>query len=70
MKILGIALVVLGLIGLMYGGISWTHREKVLDVGPLQVTHDEHDYRPIPPLAGGVAVAAGLVLLLKKGRPI
>ena len=70
MKILGIVLVVVGLIGLIYGGVSWTHRETVVDVGPLEVTRDKHEWRPISPIAGGVALAAGVVILMKKGRPI
>jgi hypothetical protein len=69
MRILGIVLVVVGLIGLIYGGVSWTHREKVVDVGPLEVSKDKHEWQPISPLIGGVALAAGLVLLIRKGRP-
>ena len=69
MKILGIVLVVVGLIGLIYGGVSWTHREKVVDIGPLEVTHDDHEWQPNSPIAGRLALAAGVVLLMRKGRP-
>lgn len=64
------ALIVVGLIGLIYGGVSWTHREKVVDVGSLEVTHDKHEWQPISPIVGGVALAAGVALLLKKGRSL
>jgi hypothetical protein len=66
MKVLGIVLVVVGLVGLIYGGVSWTHREKVVDLGPLEVSHDKHDSAPISPIAGGIALVAGVVLLMKK----
>jgi hypothetical protein len=66
-KGLGIVLIVLGLIGLIYGGITWTQREEVLDLGPLEVTQEERKTVPLPPIVGGVALAAG-VLLLVAGR--
>ena len=65
MKILGILLVAIGLVGLIYGGVTWTHREKVVDIGPLQVTHDREKSVPVPPIVGGVCLVAGVVLLVK-----
>lgn len=67
MKILGGVLVVVGLVALLYGGISWTHRDKVLDAGPIQVTTEKKERVPISPIAGGVILVAGIVLLLKRG---
>jgi len=66
MKILGIVLVVVGLIAVLYGGISWTHRDTVVDAGPIQITQDKKETLPMSPIAGGVLVVAGAVLLLKK----
>ena len=66
MKILGIVLVVLGLIAILYGGISWTHRDTVVDAGPIQITKDKKETLPLSPIAGGVLLVAGAVLLLKK----
>ena len=66
MKILGIVLVVLGLIAVLYGGISWTHRDTVVDAGPIQITKDKKETFPMSPIAGGVLLVAGAVLLLKK----
>jgi hypothetical protein len=64
MKIVAIVLIVLGAISLAYGGISYTRREKVLDVGPIQATAEKHETIPLPPVLGGIALAAGLGLLL------
>ena len=66
MKLLGIVLVVLGLLALLYGGISWTRKDTVLDAGPIQVTADKKESLPISPIAGGLMLAAGVVLLLKR----
>jgi hypothetical protein len=66
MKILGIVLVVLGLIAILYGGVSWTHRDTVVDAGPIQITKDKKETLPMSPIAGGVMLVAGAVLLLKK----
>ena len=59
MKIVGIA-------GLAYGGLSWTTREKVIDVGPIQVSTDKTKSLPIPPIAGGIALVVGLALIFRK----
>jgi hypothetical protein len=64
MKIAAIVLIVLGAISLAYGGISYTRREKVLDVGPIQATAEKHETIPLPPVLGGIALAAGVGLLL------
>jgi uncharacterized membrane protein YidH (DUF202 family) len=67
MKVLGGILVVFGLVALLYGGISWTRRDKVLDAGPIQVTTEKRESLPISPIAGGVMLVAGVALLLKRG---
>jgi hypothetical protein len=68
MRLIGIALIVLGIVGLAYGGITWTTRDKVVDMGPLQVTRDKTQSLPLPPIAGGVCLIAGVVLLIAGGR--
>lgn len=68
MKLVGIVLIVLGVIGLAYGGFTWTTREKVVDLGPLQVTQDKTRSLPLPPIAGGVCLVAGVLLLIAGGR--
>ena len=64
MTIAGIVLVVLGVAALIYGGISYTTRETVIDIGPLQATADRERTLPLPPLVGIVAVAGGIALLV------
>jgi hypothetical protein len=65
MKILGVLLIALGLVGLIYGGVTWTRREKVLDIGPVQVTRDHEKSLPMPPIVGGICLVAGVVLVVK-----
>jgi hypothetical protein len=66
MKALGIVLVVLGIVGLVYGGISWTERETIVDAGPIEITADKRESIPLPPIAGGLLLIVGAVLLFKK----
>jgi len=60
----GIVLIVLGLAALVYGGITYTSRETVIDIGPIQATADRERTFPLPPVAGVVAVAGGIALLV------
>jgi uncharacterized membrane protein YidH (DUF202 family) len=66
MKPLGIVLVVLGILALIYGGVSWTRRDTVVEAGPIKITADKKESLPISPIAGGIMLAAGVVLLLKR----
>lgn len=68
MKAIGIVLIVLGVIGLVWGGISWTRRDTVIDAGPVEITADKRESIPLPPIAGGVMLVAGALLLMKKPR--
>jgi hypothetical protein len=63
MKVIAIVLIVLGAIALAYGGITYTSREKVLDIGPIEATAEREKTIPLPPVLGGVAVVAGIALL-------
>ena len=64
MRITGIVLIVIGVISLAIGGISYTKREKVLDIGPIEATAEREKTLPLPPLLGGLALAGGVVLLI------
>ena len=66
MKGLGIALIVIGLIGVIYGGISWTTRDKVLDAGPIEITKSETESIPLPPIIGAVLLIAGTLLEMRR----
>ena len=68
MKIAGIALIVLGILALAYGGFSYTREKKVVDLGPLQATTKTRETVPVPPLLGGAAVVAGIALLVAGSR--
>jgi uncharacterized membrane protein len=59
----GILLIVLGGFALAYQGFNYTHHEKVMDVGPMHVTREDHDRVSIPPILGGLALVGGIVLL-------
>lgn len=62
-SILGIVLVILGVLALAYQGISYTKREKVVDIGPIHATKDTTKTVPLPPILGGLALIGGIVLL-------
>jgi hypothetical protein len=62
--IVGIALIVIGLAALAYQGITYTTRETVLDLGPIQATTEQERTFPLPPVLGIVALAGGVALLV------
>ncbi|OGD16999.1 MAG: DUF3185 domain-containing protein [Candidatus Aminicenantes bacterium RBG_16_63_14] len=68
MKLAGIILVVLGVLALAYQGIRYTTREKLIDLGPLKVTASESKTIPLPPIVGGIALAAGIALILMERK--
>lgn len=67
-KIVGVVLVLLGIAGLVYGGIDYTRRRTVLEIGTFKATAVEHETLPIPPIVGGIAVVAGLIVLVAPER--
>jgi len=62
--VIGIILIVLGILALAYQGITYTTREKVIDLGPIQMTAEKEKTIPLPPLVGGIALIAGTVMLI------
>ena len=64
MKILGILLIIIGIVAFAYQGITYTSREKVVDLGPVEVTTEKTSTFPLPPVVGGIALVGGIVLLL------
>jgi len=63
MKLIGILLIVFGVVALTIGGINYTKREKVLDIGPLEATTETRKTIPISPIAGIAAIVGGVVLV-------
>ena len=55
-KMLGIILIVLGLVGLVWGGFSYTTREKVVDIGPIHATREKTHNIPLAPIGGALAL--------------
>ena len=62
--LVGIALIVLGIVAFAYQGITYTSREKIIDIGPLQATADTKKTIPLSPLVGGAALLSGIVLVV------
>ena len=68
MRIAGIILIILGVIGLLYGGITYTRRRDTVSVGPITATVNQRETFPISPVAGGIALLVGIGLLVAGGR--
>ena len=68
LRIVAIALIVLGVIALAYQGITYTKGEKVLEVGPLTATKESKETIPLPPIVGAVALVGGVALLVASAR--
>jgi hypothetical protein len=66
--IIGILLIVFGVISLVYQGITYTEREEVLDIGPIEATAETEKTIPLSPIVGGLALAAGTVLVVVGNR--
>jgi len=59
----GIALILLGILGLSYNRITYTSKEKILDIGPIEATAEKEKSIPLPPLLGGLVLVAGIGLV-------
>lgn len=66
--LVGIVLIIVGVAAMVYGGISYTAREDVVQIGPIAVTAKEKKTIPLSPVVGGVAIAGGIVLVLRGSR--
>jgi hypothetical protein len=63
MKLIGILLIVFGVAALALGGVSYTKREKAVDLGPVEITTEKHKTIPLSPIVGIAAVAGGIALV-------
>jgi uncharacterized membrane protein len=71
LKIIAVLLIVLGVIALAYEGITYTTREKVLEIGPITATKEKKETIRLSPVVGGLALVGGVALLVfgTRGRP-
>ena len=61
---IGIVLIVLGATAFIYQGITYTSREKIVDIGPIHASADTRKTIPLSPLFGGLALAGGIVMVI------
>jgi hypothetical protein len=64
----GIILIVIGIIAFAYQGITYTTMEKVVDIGPIQISAEKTKTLPLPPIVGGIALVGGIVVLVMGNR--
>jgi hypothetical protein len=65
---LALVLIAVGVLAFVYQGFSFTTRKKVLDVGPIQATREEHHNIALPPILGAIALVGGIVVLVSGRR--
>jgi hypothetical protein len=63
-------LIALGIVAFAYQGITYTTREKVVDVGPIHMTAEKTKTIPLPPILGALAIAGGIALLVVGRRKV
>jgi uncharacterized membrane protein YidH (DUF202 family) len=68
MKLIGVLLIVFGVVALAVGGIRYTTREKVLDLGPIEATTEKHRTIPLSPIVGLASIAGGIAILAVGSR--
>lgn len=64
MKLIGFVLIAFGIFALVMGGISYTDRDKVLDIGPVEVQSEQRETIPLSPIVGIAALAGGVALVI------
>jgi hypothetical protein len=62
--LIGIILIALSIFSFAYQGISYTTREKVIDLGPVEATAETKKTIPLPPIFGAVALVGGIALVI------
>ena len=64
--LIGIILIVLGAIGLIYEGITYTSKKDAVDIGALKIQVDQKEHLPLSPIFGAAAVGVVLVIVGRK----
>jgi len=68
-NLIAVLLIVVGLVALLYGGFTYTREQKVVDIGSVEITRQQHHKIPVSPIVGGLVLVSG-VWLLGYGRHI
>ncbi|MBC7829332.1 MAG: hypothetical protein H7122_16405 [Chitinophagaceae bacterium] len=68
MRTFAIVLIVIGILMLIIPSINFTKKEKVVDIGPIEINKTEKKVLTWPYYAGGLVTVAGIVLLLANKR--
>ncbi len=61
--LIGIILIILAVIAFSFQGITYTKREKVLEIGPIEATAEKKETIPLSPVLGAVALIGGVALV-------
>jgi hypothetical protein len=67
-QIVGIILIILGVLGFIYKGITYTTQETVVDAGPLELQAERERTVPIPEILSGIAIVGGIVLVMRGNK--
>jgi len=65
---IGIVLIIVGVIGFAWRGLGWTTQKKDAQLGPLEITHKESHGIAFPPIASGICLVGGIVLVIVGSR--
>jgi hypothetical protein len=68
MKLAGIILIVLGVLALIYQGVTYTTTQKDAQLGPIEIQHQQEHSIPFPPIVGGVCIVGGVLALALGAR--
>jgi len=68
MKTLALVLIVLGVLALGYQGFSYVTREKVIDIGPIEVTQQKQKNVFLPPVLGAIVLVTGIALFMTSAK--
>ena len=62
--LIGIVLIVIGIFAFAYQGITYTTREKIVDIGPIHMSAEKTRTIPLSPIVGGISLVGGITLLV------
>lgn len=68
LRTVGIILIILGVVALIFQGITYTTHKDVINMGPIHATAEHQKTIPLPPVFGGIALVGGIVLMVAGKR--